>query len=247
MYDYIKGTVTYLKNNAIVLDNNGVGYLIYVSNPYSFKEKEEYKEKYKLNFGVYFTPAENLCHTALKKFKARYGVIRNVSDKEFFTNSMHVPVWKEMSPFDKIDIEVSGIIDEGRHVVKNLTETFFKEPLIGFFLYLDKIGHFTEILVDFRKAVSQIITSPRRDDSDIIYLYTLSNLFGGSLTMIRFTNLFTAATTGAADATVAGTGSMLMTIVPFILVFALMYFFMIRPQKKKEKEKKRLEKKAKKN
>ena len=49
--------------------------------------------------------AENLCHTALKKFKQRYGVIKNVSDKEFFTNSMHVPVWKEMSPFEKIDIE----------------------------------------------------------------------------------------------------------------------------------------------
>ena len=71
-----------------------------------FKKRcSEFKEEYKLNFGVYFTPAENLCHTALKKFKARYGVIRNVSDKEFFTNSMHVPVWKEMSPFDKIDIE----------------------------------------------------------------------------------------------------------------------------------------------
>jgi ribonucleoside-triphosphate reductase len=71
-----------------------------------FKKRcAEFKEEYKLNFGVYFTPAENLCHTALKKFKARYGVIPNVSDKEFFTNSMHVPVWKEMSPFDKIDIE----------------------------------------------------------------------------------------------------------------------------------------------
>jgi ribonucleoside-triphosphate reductase len=71
-----------------------------------FKKRcAEFKEEYKLNFGVYFTPAENLCHTALKKFKARYGVIHNVSDKEFFTNSMHVPVWKEMSPFDKIDIE----------------------------------------------------------------------------------------------------------------------------------------------
>jgi ribonucleoside-triphosphate reductase len=71
-----------------------------------FKKRcAEFKEEYKLNFGVYFTPAENLCHTALKKFKAHYGVIRNVSDKEFFTNSMHVPVWKEMSPFDKIDIE----------------------------------------------------------------------------------------------------------------------------------------------
>ena len=71
-----------------------------------FKKRcAEFKEEYKLNFGVYFTPAENLCHTALKKFRERYGVIRNVSDKEFFTNSMHVPVWKEMSPFDKIDIE----------------------------------------------------------------------------------------------------------------------------------------------
>jgi ribonucleoside-triphosphate reductase len=41
----------------------------------------------------------------MKKFKETYGEIPNVSDKEFFTNSMHVPVWKEMSPFDKIDIE----------------------------------------------------------------------------------------------------------------------------------------------
>ena len=41
----------------------------------------------------------------MKKFKEKYGDIRNVTDKEFFTNSMHVPVWKEMSPFDKIDIE----------------------------------------------------------------------------------------------------------------------------------------------
>lgn len=71
-----------------------------------FKERcAEFKEEYKLNFGVYYTPAENLCHTALKKFRDKYGIIENVSDKEFFTNSIHVPVWKEMSPFDKIDIE----------------------------------------------------------------------------------------------------------------------------------------------
>lgn len=65
----------------------------------------EFKEQYKLNFGVYYTPAENLCYTALKKFRDTYGTIPNVSDKEFFTNSIHVPVWKEMSPFEKIDIE----------------------------------------------------------------------------------------------------------------------------------------------
>ena len=69
------------------------------------KRCREYKERYKLNFGVYYTPAENLCYTAMKKFQKKYGVIENVSDKEFFTNSIHVPVWKEIDPFTKIDIE----------------------------------------------------------------------------------------------------------------------------------------------
>ena len=49
--------------------------------------------------------AENLCYTAMKKFKEKYGIIKNVSDHEYFTNSMHVPVWHKLSPFDKIDIE----------------------------------------------------------------------------------------------------------------------------------------------
>ena len=71
-----------------------------------FKDKcAEFKEKYKLNFGVYYTPAENLCYTAMKNFKEKYGIIPNVSDKDYFTNSIHVPVWKKISPFDKIDIE----------------------------------------------------------------------------------------------------------------------------------------------
>lgn len=65
----------------------------------------EFKEQYKLNFGVYNTPAENLCYTALKKFREEFGVIPNVSDREYFTNSMHVPVWEQMTPFEKIDIE----------------------------------------------------------------------------------------------------------------------------------------------
>lgn len=64
-----------------------------------------YKETYKLNFGVYYTPAENLCYTAMNKFKDKYGVIENVSDREYFTNSIHVPVWVDMNPFEKIDIE----------------------------------------------------------------------------------------------------------------------------------------------
>ena len=71
-----------------------------------FKEKcAKFKKDNKLNFGVYYTPAENLCYTAMKKFKEKYGEIKHVSDHDFFTNSMHVPVWKKMTPFEKIDIE----------------------------------------------------------------------------------------------------------------------------------------------
>ena len=43
MYDYIIGKVTYIKNNAVVVENNGIGYLIYVSNPYSFEINKDYK------------------------------------------------------------------------------------------------------------------------------------------------------------------------------------------------------------
>ena len=71
-----------------------------------FKDRcAHFKLQHRLNFGVYYTPAENLCYTAMKKFKDTYGEIPNVSDREYFTNSIHVPVWKEISPFDKIDIE----------------------------------------------------------------------------------------------------------------------------------------------
>ena len=71
-----------------------------------FKDRcAQFKKEYSLNFAVYYTPAENLCYTAMKKFRKQYGVIKNVSDKDFFTNSMHVPVWTHIDPFKKIDIE----------------------------------------------------------------------------------------------------------------------------------------------
>ncbi len=71
-----------------------------------FKDRcAEFKQRYHLNFGVYYTPAENLCYTAMKKFKEKYGIIPNVSDREYFTNSIHVPVWEKVSAFEKINIE----------------------------------------------------------------------------------------------------------------------------------------------
>jgi ribonucleoside-triphosphate reductase len=61
--------------------------------------------EYYLNFGVYFTPAESLSYTSMKKFQKKYGKIPNISENDFFSNSIHVPVWKEINPFEKIDIE----------------------------------------------------------------------------------------------------------------------------------------------
>ena len=71
-----------------------------------FKDRcAEYKNKYKLNFGIYMTPGENLCYTAMQKFKNKYGEIPEVSDRNYFTNSIHVPVWEKVNAFEKIDIE----------------------------------------------------------------------------------------------------------------------------------------------
>ena len=110
-----------------------------------FKDRcYEFKNKYKLNFGVYFTPAENLCFTAMKKFQNKYGEIPNVSDKKFFTNSIHVPVWKEINPFEKIDIESqltgyssAGCINyvEFQSSIKNNTEAL--EEIVNY--AMDKV------------------------------------------------------------------------------------------------------------
>ena len=43
MYDYIEGTIKSLKSNSIVLDNNGIGYLIFVANPYYYEQGKKYK------------------------------------------------------------------------------------------------------------------------------------------------------------------------------------------------------------
>ena len=65
----------------------------------------QFKQEEHLNFGVYYTPAENLCYTAMKAFQKKYGKLPGISENDFFTNSIHVPVWKNLSPFEKIDIE----------------------------------------------------------------------------------------------------------------------------------------------
>lgn len=58
-----------------------------------------------LNFALYATPAENLCYTAMKKLKEQWGIIPKVTEKDYLTNSHHVPVWEKVSIYDKLQIE----------------------------------------------------------------------------------------------------------------------------------------------
>lgn len=61
--------------------------------------------EHKLNFVCYATPAEGTAGRYVKKDREKYGIISGVTDKEFYTNSFHVPVEHQISIFDKIEIE----------------------------------------------------------------------------------------------------------------------------------------------
>ena len=73
------------------------------------KHMRDYTDKVasdmKLNFSVLATPAEGLCGTALRKCKAKYGVIEGVTDRDYFTNSNHIPVYYNITAYDKIRLE----------------------------------------------------------------------------------------------------------------------------------------------
>ena len=65
----------------------------------------EMSEKHNLNFSCYATPAENSCYTICGALRREYGTIEGVTDKEYLTNSIHVPVSEKVSIYEKLDLE----------------------------------------------------------------------------------------------------------------------------------------------
>lgn len=70
-------------------------------NDYTNKIKEEDH----LLYAIYGTPAESLCGLQIKQFRKIYGIIENVSDKEYVSNSFHCHVSEDMNPIEKQDKE----------------------------------------------------------------------------------------------------------------------------------------------
>ena len=98
---------------------------------------KEASDRHNLNFSCYATPAEGLCHTAAKALRKQYGIIPNVTDHEFLTNSHHVPVWHEIGIFEKLEVE----------------SPFCKYPTGGCITYVELDSTF----VKNTKAIEQII------------------------------------------------------------------------------------------
>ena len=72
---------------------------------YMREKCDQYCKKYKLNFSLLATPAEGIAGRFTKIDRKEYGVIPGVTDREFYTNSFHVPVYYPISAFDKLEIE----------------------------------------------------------------------------------------------------------------------------------------------
>ena len=74
-----------------------------VETIYNFTK--EMTKKHHLNFSCYATPAESSCMTLRNKLADKYGIIKGVTDREYITNSHHIPVYEKISIMDKIDLE----------------------------------------------------------------------------------------------------------------------------------------------
>lgn len=109
----------------------------------------EASDRNDLNFSCYATPSEGLCRTALMALREQYGIIENVTSHEYLTNSHHVPVWEEVSIYDKLRIEAP----------------FCKYPTGGCITYLETSSTF----INNTKAVEDIIDYAFKE-LDIPYL-----------------------------------------------------------------------------
>ncbi|MCQ2911244.1 MAG: anaerobic ribonucleoside triphosphate reductase [Clostridia bacterium] len=94
-------------------------------------------KQYKLNFSIIATPAEGLSGRFVRMDKKKYGIIKGVTDRDYYTNSFHVPVYYKISAFDKIKIEAP---------YHNLTNG-------GHISYIELDGDPTKNLTAFEKIV----------------------------------------------------------------------------------------------
>lgn len=84
---------------------------------YIYDKVQEFKKEDGWLYALYGTPAESLCGTQVQQFRKLYGIIPNVSDRDYFSNSFHCHVSEEITPFEKQDKEIDIFkIISGGHI-----------------------------------------------------------------------------------------------------------------------------------
>ena len=72
---------------------------------YINRKLEIYKKEDSILYAIYGTPAESLCGLQIEQFRKQFGIIENVSDRSYVSNSFHCGVWEEITPIEKQDLE----------------------------------------------------------------------------------------------------------------------------------------------
>ncbi|EEX50824.1 anaerobic ribonucleoside-triphosphate reductase [Pasteurella dagmatis] len=84
-----------------ILRKKGIAIVEYLS-----KAVQAWKQETGYAFSLYSTPSENLCDRFCRLDTKQFGIIENVTDKGYYTNSYHLDVEKKVNPYDKIDFEM---------------------------------------------------------------------------------------------------------------------------------------------
>ncbi len=128
---------------------------------------KEWKEAEKIDYSVYGTPIESTTYKFAKCLRERFGVIKGITDRNYITNSYHVPVFEEINAFDKLKVEsefqrlspggaisyietpnLSNNIDAIIEVIKFIYDNIMYAELNTKLDYCHECGYTGEILID---------------------------------------------------------------------------------------------------
>ena len=126
---------------------------------YINKQINKFKEEDNILYAIYATPAENLCGLQVKQFRKKYGIVENVSDREYVSNGFHCHVTEDITPIEKQDLEyrfwelsnggkiqyvkypIDYNVDAIKALVRRAMEMGFYEGVNLSLAYCDDCGH----------------------------------------------------------------------------------------------------------
>ncbi len=128
---------------------------------------KEWKEAEKIDYSVYGTPIESTTYKFAKCLRDRFGIIKGITDRDYITNSYHVPVFEAIDPFEKLKLEsefqklspggaisyvetanLTGNIPAVLEVIKFIYDNIMYAELNTKSDYCQKCGYDGEILID---------------------------------------------------------------------------------------------------